>query len=275
MQNRNGNNQQRAAFIFGILFIIAIIVIALRVQEPTLFQLFVFRVVLAIAVAGVAAIIPGFLSVQFRNVVRATGAIAVFVVVYYFNPPQLLVAKSSSNTISRVYITFADPNGSPIADAADIKLYPNVDGSPKLSADRTSWQLDISPTSRPPDGRLIIKATKESEFLAGDFVGVLGEGVYYPVTIQLTKDTSAHVSGQVLLSQADLLVPLVGVLVSVASYESEATETDKNGFFDLHAHAAAGETVLLSLRKSGFQSQAVRRQAGEQDRLPIILGRRR
>ena len=79
--------QQILAYIFGVVFLITIIVIAFRVPEPTSFQYVVFRVTLALAAAGVVAMIPGFINVQVSTLVRAGGAVAVFVIVYLIHPP--------------------------------------------------------------------------------------------------------------------------------------------------------------------------------------------
>lgn len=86
--------QQRLAFAFGIVFVIALLVLALAVPNPTPFQYIVFRVVLTLAVAGVAAMIPGFLTVSVPNWLRAGGALAVFIVVYFYNPASLIVPES-------------------------------------------------------------------------------------------------------------------------------------------------------------------------------------
>lgn len=74
------------AFIFGIIFLSAILVIAIMIPNPSDFSYSVFRIVLALAAAGVGAVIPGFLNVEYRSVVRAGGAIALFVIVYFFPP---------------------------------------------------------------------------------------------------------------------------------------------------------------------------------------------
>jgi len=81
--------QQTIAFIFGVAIVATILVIAFIVPNPTPFQYAVFRIVLALASAGVAAMIPGFLTVEVGNAVRATGAIAVFVIVFFFSPAIL------------------------------------------------------------------------------------------------------------------------------------------------------------------------------------------
>jgi hypothetical protein len=78
------------AVAFGVVFLGILLTIAILIPQPSTFQSFVFRIVLALAAAGLGAVIPGFLHVQAGPFVRAGGAIALFVIVYWFNPPQLL-----------------------------------------------------------------------------------------------------------------------------------------------------------------------------------------
>jgi hypothetical protein len=83
--------QQILAFSFGVAFVVALLLLAFLVKEPTSFQYTTFRVVLALAAAGVAAMIPGFLEVTVADWLRAGGALGVFVVVYFNNPAALVV----------------------------------------------------------------------------------------------------------------------------------------------------------------------------------------
>ncbi len=89
------SEQVIVAFIFGVAFFVALIVLAMKFPHPTLFQYNVFRIILAIAAAGFAAMIPGFINLEFKPVsemlIRAGGAIAVFVIVFFFNPAQLAI----------------------------------------------------------------------------------------------------------------------------------------------------------------------------------------
>ncbi len=85
----NKATERILAFLFGVIFVIALLVLAVVIQTPTPFQYTVFRIVLALAAGGVASMIPGFLEVTISNWLRAGGALAVFVVVYFFNPAQL------------------------------------------------------------------------------------------------------------------------------------------------------------------------------------------
>ena len=83
-----------AVLIFATVFLVTLLVIAIAVKQPTPFQLFVFRVVLALAAGGAAWFIPGFIDVRInlpKVAIRATGAIAVFLIVYLVNPPSLVV----------------------------------------------------------------------------------------------------------------------------------------------------------------------------------------
>lgn len=83
--------QQLLAYIFAAILVIAILALAILVPDPKPFQYTVFRIVLAFAIAGVAAMLPGFLDVVISTWLRAGGALAVFVIVYFFSPAQLLV----------------------------------------------------------------------------------------------------------------------------------------------------------------------------------------
>ncbi|WP_109479674.1 hypothetical protein [Paraburkholderia sp. C35] len=74
------------AFIFGIVFVTFILLIAIFKPNPSDFQFKVFWAVMAMAVAGIAAVIPGFIEVKISRWVLAGGALAVFVMVYFFTP---------------------------------------------------------------------------------------------------------------------------------------------------------------------------------------------
>ena len=77
----------------GILFSISIFVVVIFIPNPTSFQILVFRGLFSISLAAIAAIIPGLLHVESRFQkfsIRATGAIAVFILVWLVNPPALI-----------------------------------------------------------------------------------------------------------------------------------------------------------------------------------------
>jgi hypothetical protein len=75
-----------AAFTFGATFLAVILVVAFYKPNPTPFEYTVFRIIIAVAAAGVGAVLPGFLDVRFKTWLRAGGASALFVIVYFFAP---------------------------------------------------------------------------------------------------------------------------------------------------------------------------------------------
>lgn len=80
--------------VVGCVFAIAILVLAVLIPNPTQTQFFVFRGVFAFSISAISAIVPGLLNVEsrFKNTsVRATGALAIFVLVWMLNPPALIV----------------------------------------------------------------------------------------------------------------------------------------------------------------------------------------
>jgi hypothetical protein len=78
------------AFVFGVVFVGVLLAVGLLHRSPTPLGIFIFRVVLALAAAGVGAVIPGLVSVEIDPFVRAGGAIALFVIVYWFKPADLV-----------------------------------------------------------------------------------------------------------------------------------------------------------------------------------------
>jgi hypothetical protein len=115
---------RQQAFAFGAVFVVVMLVLAVLFPEPTPFQYEVFKIVLAIAVAGVAAMIPGFLNVEVGNVIRAGGAIAVFVIIYFFSPAQFVAKAPENNPTDPVsfYIIRDAGNGGLVLDSYTLPL---------------------------------------------------------------------------------------------------------------------------------------------------------
>lgn len=88
-------HEQIAVFTFGVVFVVALLGLAISFPEPTAFQYTVFRIVLALAVSGVVAFVPGFIEVDVNRWLRAGGAIAVFVIIYFFSPANLVTERRS------------------------------------------------------------------------------------------------------------------------------------------------------------------------------------
>jgi hypothetical protein len=82
--------QMWVAYAFGVVFVTVLIVLAIGFPRPTPFQQQTFRVVLSLAAAGVIAMVPGAINVKIDSgiglAIRAGGAVAGFVIVYFFDP---------------------------------------------------------------------------------------------------------------------------------------------------------------------------------------------
>ena len=78
------------AFSFGVIFVTFILIIAWIDPNPSGFSYTVYRIVLSLAAAGVGAVIPGFITVRAGTWIRAGGAVALFVIVYFFGPAAIV-----------------------------------------------------------------------------------------------------------------------------------------------------------------------------------------
>ena len=89
--------QQKWAFVFGIVFLTLLLIMSAVLDRSfnPLF-LFTFRIALGLAAAGVAAMIPGSIDYEVSNVIKAGGAIAVFVFVVLLNPGTDLLREPES-----------------------------------------------------------------------------------------------------------------------------------------------------------------------------------
>ena len=80
---------QLLAYFFGFFFCCVLLVFVIFVPEPSALGIFVVRVLLSLAAAGVGAVLPGLLRVEFPGV-RAGGALALAAIVFFINPPALV-----------------------------------------------------------------------------------------------------------------------------------------------------------------------------------------
>jgi len=84
-------NKKQITFgvLIGTVFLIALLVLGILIDCPTEYQNRIFTTILALSAASFAATIPGFIKVNYKNIISASGAIAIFVIVYVFKPANL------------------------------------------------------------------------------------------------------------------------------------------------------------------------------------------
>lgn len=87
--------ERYAIFLFGVIFLSAILTLLVAIPKPTLAQFFAFRLTMALAAAGVGAFIPGFIHVEqplpHRGLIRCGGALALFAAVWFSNPAKFAI----------------------------------------------------------------------------------------------------------------------------------------------------------------------------------------
>ena len=101
-------------FVFGVIFLALMLVFSIFFPNPTQWQIKIWITTLALSAAGVGAVLPGLLEVKYKSIIRATGALGLFVIVYLFQP-----------TIERNVPSFPEPPGNP--ESVAIKILEALD----------------------------------------------------------------------------------------------------------------------------------------------------
>lgn len=86
--------------IVGTIFLVALLIIGIIIECPTNSQNRIFTTILALAAASFSATIPGFINVKYRELITASGALAVFVIIFLLKPADLSDFKSCQQNIS-------------------------------------------------------------------------------------------------------------------------------------------------------------------------------
>lgn len=94
---RAAKSDKILAFSFGVFFILFILAVAIFNPSPSDFSYTIFRIVLALAAAGIGAVIPGFINVRVGPWIRAGGAMALFAIVYFFPVAGLTLAEGAQS----------------------------------------------------------------------------------------------------------------------------------------------------------------------------------
>jgi hypothetical protein len=118
---RNSQISTMFGFAFGVTFVVAILILIVLFPNPTPAQFEVFRITIALAAGGIAGVIPGMLNLQMdlnltsaqKIILRASGALAAFLVVYFYSPARTVVPASTTQVNSGSCGTnIANVNGS-------------------------------------------------------------------------------------------------------------------------------------------------------------------
>jgi|GEM_PF-6704960 len=144
----NQDVERRVAVASGAAFILIMLAIAIFIPHPSQFQYIVFRIVLALAAAAFMVTVPGFLHITLGNWLKATGALAVFVLVFLFNPAALIEGSTAdgSNTLPNTASTQKPGEATPGLDESVLQpdssdIEPD---EPRTNDDRNAFGCDVS-----------------------------------------------------------------------------------------------------------------------------------
>jgi hypothetical protein len=79
-------------FAFGTFFLLVLLVISWFDRQPSASSWFIYISILAMAAGGIAALLPGAINVVINPGIRAGGALAIAVLVFYFGKDRVTVA---------------------------------------------------------------------------------------------------------------------------------------------------------------------------------------
>lgn len=142
------------AFVFGVVFLLIMLVFAVAFPNPTGFQLKAFGAALSLAAGGVGAVLPGMLNVQFGGMVRAGGALALAAIVWFTQPviaPTVVDLKEPSVPVDPQLERFlAELDAGDVAGTLDLL---DDDARKAYGLDVKGWQ-ELYNTSVAPLGKL-------------------------------------------------------------------------------------------------------------------------
>lgn len=146
-----------AVFAFGVIFISILLALVLLFPHLSPEAYTVFRIIIALAAAGIGAVIPGILDVEMKGLLRAGGAMALFVIVYFFSPapptpvidPPVVVQNPAEPPDRTITEWFA------LVDKGDyFKAWPTLSNVSLASYDQAAF-VDVFEKQRKPLGPVL------------------------------------------------------------------------------------------------------------------------
>jgi hypothetical protein len=253
----------------GVVFVAIILIFNISYPNPTPTQYDAFRTVLAIAAAGIGAILPGFLFVNIKTpmvpwlqlAIRAGGGLALFVLVYFFNPAHPITDGPT------LRVTTFDPKGQPITN-------PQVWSSLGITSQDKEGRCQIAiPLTRSLKNTVVTVFAKdpESHLTGKTELKLTGDSVQ-DVRIDLKKVEDGSIEGVV---RDDSGQELEAATVYIDGRSKESVLTNSHGEFKLSGHAAADETVRLMVSKKGYDTSNPDVQVDTADPVTITLTKKK
>jgi hypothetical protein len=199
--------------------------------------------------AFIAAIVLCALYLSMRNKSKPVPMMAWIVLVIAIVVPSLggLVRTFVQDPLYHVRVTVLDSENRSISNAEV-----STDPFGVMKQVGNAWEAEISKATVPSGGTLQVRAEADSADgrLSGTQTVTLGSDSNVSVSIVLQAPRNARISGIVIDDSVGNAI--ANARVSVVGHGNEEKPTDSSGFFDLDAHVARGQPVLLHTQAEGF-----------------------
>jgi hypothetical protein len=169
-----------------------------------------------------------------------------FVLLAFGLSPLAASTYLASRGVYHFRIVVLGPDGQPMNQA---DLSASAGGEFKQA--NRNWEFDLPPQTKPSDSKITFFASVKDAYLSGHSTLALTENYYPAVTIQLERETTATIRGNVVDEKGR---SVAGARVSIPGY-SEIATTDKMGNFFIAGHAAEGQLVSVRAEYGGKQAE--------------------
>lgn len=150
--------QRLISIVAGLAFMVGMLVVAQTNPYPSDFQYLVYRFVLSFAGAAAVTMLPGgVFEIQFKPWLKATGYLAFFVFIYWYNPIQLASKTFKVDAAVRFDETSREPPSGYVRTNFT-ELVPFKDGKAELY---------IPANKLPKDSKVVVSATSEDKLWSG------------------------------------------------------------------------------------------------------------
>lgn len=226
---------------------VGIVLLFVFVPCPSSSQYGVFRAVLAIALAGFAAVIPGFLKVQHKQMIQAGGALAVFVLAYFLDPASGMSSDNCNQPFTLTVFVQGQDGSRVLRDEGKLLLaIPGDLRKERIDGDGKAAFIGL-PARLADDSTQVELEAEGWQFTNGRKTTRIALADPNP-RLTIERDASlCCVSGSV----RDGNGFIEGARVSV---RNDMVETDENGRFELELSSENQQPELrLTVVKEGYQ----------------------
>jgi hypothetical protein len=268
LQNMNEKNDQNAdlsketpvagsfpktPFWLGVVLSVIIILLVVFIPCPTKDQYFVFRIIIALAAAGLATVIPGFINIRFNKEITAGGALAVFALIYLFDPASTIAENKCEQETFSITVFVHGKKGKEdkiLKGQGEVCLYLNSKPDKgKIDDDGKAIFTEISPTFLNSKVRITIEHPQPYQVTHPDSLYELKKNEV--IFLEADLYGMDQVFGEVLDDKTGEF--LDSVRVSILDIE---TYTNNKGWFELHIPPEKqNKFQRVSFDKKGYERQ--------------------